>query len=230
MTRGRKSNKWLRKNIFPTVLHSEKLLDRLRFGDRLSEVERQAVWVLLSDTAYSAAKKHYGQAQVYGGKLRDRPREWYELPDPDRTYDGEALKYYEAHTDRMLVLVEWLKSRKDMSAGWCIVAWKRRFSQFEELRHFRSIGIHIDVKDVQKREIRDAVFINQLSRRCKLSGQSDNNTLYKAWLQGEEEAGRKVTPKRVENFFKRLDHYNALMQRTKHARSYEAYSSNSNVL
>lgn len=218
--RGLKSSEWLREHIFPTAFESEILLDAMRFGWGMTELERQAVWVLLSDTVYSAAKRHYKQAQVYGSR-RDKPREWYDLPNPDSTYVDRAQKGFDAHTERILILVEFLQAYPDRSAGWCVVAWKRRFAQFEELRHFRTLGIHIDVKDVQKREVRDAVYIGGMLRRLSLKGNGAYNTVVQHWKKYEEEHGRPITDKRIANFAKRWDHYQALLERTKYALSYD---------
>lgn len=222
----KRTNQWLHKNVFPTVVDSEKLLDRLRFGDKLSNTERQAVWVLLSDLVYATSKRHYKRAQVFGEQIKGRARQWYELPGEHS--NTHVQQGYDTHTERILLLVEWLKKRTDKSVGWCLFSWKKRFAAFEELRHFRSLGIHIEVTDVQKRELQDAITISRLLRTIKKQEASISyKAVFETWKKQEEEAGRVVTKRRALNFLKRWHHYVALMSRTKYAKSFDETLSSS---
>lgn len=162
-----RSSEWLRENIFPTLDRSERLLDALRHGWPLRTVEREAAWLLLSDQVYAAARRHYKQAQSYGTRVFGRAREWYEVPDPNNNGYDRYIRGYDAHTERILLLVEWLKTRKDKSVGWCIFSWKRRFAQFETIRQLRSYGVYVPVEHAQRIEIRLLTLVESLKREYR---------------------------------------------------------------
>ena len=221
-----RTNEWLRTNVFPTPLESEVLLDKLRFGADMTDIERQGVWLLLSDTCYCRAKKHYGMTQTSGHYTENRVRNWHEMPPPHSFY---ANRNYATHTERMLLLVEFLKSRLDRSSAWCVVAWKRRFAQFEELMHLRQMGISIPIDKVQSKEVRAAVFFRRILRESNCTYAGIYETVRKSWAAEEVAKGKKVTPKREQNFFDRWQSYDTLMSQTKYARSYEQMSETNTV-
>lgn len=212
------SNDWLRANVLKTPHDSEVLLDSLRFGARMTDVDRQAVWLLLSDTCKSRAKRHYKQSQSTGHYTPNRSRNWYELPRPNDFY---ANRGFTSHTNRMLILLEFLVANPAKSSAWCIVAWKRRFAQFEELMYMRSLGIHVPIERVQSKEIRHAVFFRRLIRNVRhttIDASGCYNQVHDAWVAAVHAKGGVVTPQKEQNFRQRWEQYDTLMHQTKYAR------------
>jgi len=220
------TNDSIRKRYLQTTFDNEVLLDLLRFRGSITEYERQACWVLLSDLCYSRAKSHYKQTQATGTYTPNRCRNWFEMPNPKDFYGNRG---YTKHTDRMMLLLEFLDSRLDKSVGWCIVSWKRRFAQFEELLYLRGLGIHIPVERVQCKEVRGSILFGRLIRSSGVSFEPVYNRVLRAWTEEQELMGNTITPRRLSGFVKRWQAYDMMMRVTKYSKSFEALHESNQV-
>jgi hypothetical protein len=113
-----------------SLLETELLLDRWRFKPQtLSTKDRDLVWGVLDNIVRSKIRRHYKRNQkgfTQNKRFSDSP--W-----------GETA--YITQTDRILLLADFLLTRKHKSIGWCVTAYKRRFQNYEEYLRLKTNGL-----------------------------------------------------------------------------------------
>ena len=151
--------KELRREYAYKLEDRNELLDKLRSGSSMTREEREASWVALSDLASCLSRKHYGRKQWC-------PKDtWYLPPNPHEE------KEYAKHTERMLVILEFMKAYPD-DINLVISRLKARVTWIELVVEARSLGISLELGDVKKAHtqptIRDIVTASRIHKKIGL--------------------------------------------------------------
>jgi len=146
--------KELRKEYAFKLEDRNKLLDKLRSGSFMSKEEKDAAWVCLSDLASCLAKRHYKRKQWC-------PKEaWYLPPN-----SYEEQDYYK-HTERMLVVLDFLKGYPDDEINLVIARLKARVTWVELVLEATTLGINLELGSVKHAHtqptIRDIVVASRI--------------------------------------------------------------------
>lgn len=153
--------KELRKEYAYKLEDRNELLNKLRFSSSMTREERDASWVSLSDLASCLARKHYKKAQW-------KPREAWWIP-PNSSHEERE---YAKHTERMLVILEFLKAYPDTDINLVISRLKARVTWVELVIEARSLGISLELGDVKHSHtqptIRDIVTMSKIHKQMGL--------------------------------------------------------------
>lgn len=152
--------KELRKEYAFKLEDRNELLDKLRSSSSMTKDEKDAAWVCLSDLASCLAKRHYRRKQWC-------PKEaWYQPPN-----SYEEQDYYK-HTERMMVVLEFLKGYLDDDINLVIARLKARVTWVELVLEARSLGINLELGDVKHAHtqpaIRDIVTASRIHKQIGL--------------------------------------------------------------
>lgn len=136
------------------------LLDKLRRGLPMKREERDAAWVVLSDLATCLARRHYKRKQW-------SPRDSWYLPPDSWNEDN-----YSKHTERMLIILEFMKGYNNLDMNLVISRLKTRSTWIELCLEARVLGINLDLGAVHKAHtkpvIRDIVHATRLHKKIGL--------------------------------------------------------------
>lgn len=158
----------------------------------LTDQEKQAVWVHLSDTVLKVARKHFGQNQVHGFQRSGRSREWYEI-DTDH-------KYCSLHIERIHMLADLLTdTMRDKTVQYVLFVYHRRFAIIEAERELRAAGVDVTEQVRVKHWVECSDVTREAYRRY---GSEDIDAVLKI-----KRDDPKWTEKREENFLKRYSQY-----------------------
>lgn len=137
------------------------LLDKLRKDIPMTRSEKEAAWVVLSDLANCLSRRHYKKRQW---TLKDS---WY-LPPDQWNQDN-----YDRHTDRMLIILEFMKGYNDLDMNLVISRLKTRVTWIELCLEARYLGINLELGDVAKAHtkptIRDIIHASRLHKKIGIT-------------------------------------------------------------
>ena len=133
------------------------LLDLLRSGNSsMTKEQRDAAWVCLSDLASCLARRHYGRKQW------SPKNAWFVAPN-----SYEEKDYYK-HTERMLVVLDFLKGYPDDDINLVIARLKARVTWIELVLEAKSLGINLELGSVKHAHtqptIRDIVTASRIHK------------------------------------------------------------------
>ena len=184
------------------------LLDRFRKGQHLTELEKQEMWVGLSDWMSNLSRKHYGQQQKTGHYVRGVPRQWYEPVKGN-------FKEYERHIKRMEVCQAFLlESNLETPIKGVVFAFNRRFTWVEMLVELMCLGISFDedktvTQRINSTVLRDLILANRLARefRDKHRRSASYDDICIEYARHITTGGKKLNYHSVKRFINRYYHY-----------------------
>lgn len=134
----RQSTVELRSSYAHTLEDRNNLLDKLRKDIPMTSEEKEASWVCLSDLATCVSRRHFKKKQW------TFPKYWWV---PVSKYNQSA---YDKHTDRMLIILEFMRCYQHLDMNLVISRLKSRITWIELILEAKTLGLNLELGDVAK--------------------------------------------------------------------------------